>query len=211
MNEQSIASTSFVISAVYTFTFANSVFFGIAEDPTKSFSPTNVSFVFQHIVCGLMCIILTLRCFFGNNNYIYNVLKKDELNHWVKFYHFSFIAIQSVILLISSYYVQTPFQYAASLVLFFAFELLWYLLTFAVHRDGVWMADPIERREMAVAQFYNAVLAGGIIFVSWSLDVWSDQAVTGTWLFWVIVLFAANTAYDAYKNMPGYMGTDTET
>lgn len=204
MNEQSISSISFVISAAYTFTFANAVFFMIAIDPTASFGAANIGYDYQRVICGIICMVMTLRFFFGNNQYIYEVMNSKR-GAWKKFYQFSFIAIQSVILLVSSYFIRDTELFVWTMVLLFGVEVLWYLLTFLVDREGVWPTSPEKENEripFLVAELFNFGFFAGVLVLSWLTD---DRSTF--WLNWVFLLFAANTYHDLKKNMPYYMGS----
>lgn len=203
MNEQSLSSISFVISAAYTFTFANAIFFMVAVDPNASFGIGNIGYDYQRLLCGIMCMVMALRFFFGNNQYIYEIMNSQR-GAWVKFYQFSFIAFQSVILLVSSYFIQDTELFVWTMVALFGVELLWYVLTFIVDREGVWPNSREERISFLVAELFNFGFFAGVIVLSCLM---SDRAAV--WLNWVFVLFVVNTVYDLRKNMASYMGSSS--
>ncbi|WP_299210554.1 hypothetical protein [uncultured Tateyamaria sp.] len=94
-----------------------------------------------------------------------------------------------------------------SVAVFFVFELFWYFLTFAIHPSGVLLENPEDTKEFAIAEAFNAFLAGGIIAACYLFDVWSDATVTTTWINAFFALFVINTIYDLKKNMKDYMGS----
>lgn len=201
MHEQSLGSISFVISAAYTFTFANAIFFMVAIDPNKPFGIENIEFNLERLMCAVICMVMTLRYFFGNNQYIYDVMNSNK-NPWVKFYHFLFIALQSVILLISSYFIPDTNIFIWTILILFGVELFWYLLTFIVDREGVWPNDQNKRIDFLIAETYNFVFFAGVIILTCVIDDSNLKLIS-----LVFMLFLINTIYDLKKNMSSYMGS----
>jgi hypothetical protein len=201
MNENSISSINFVISAAYTFTFANSFFFMLLVDPSKEITPANVELTFVKIGCGIICLIMSLRFFFGNNAYIDGVMRDSDRGAWQKFYQFVFIALQSVILLICSYVIGQPRVFVHAIAILFVIETIWYVLTFIVDPAGVRTSDGAIDTAFFQAQVTNFLFWVSTFLFSWFLSG-HDKALVAA----VLVTFLLNTAYDAWKNMPQYMG-----
>ena len=68
MTKHSLTSSSFVINAMYTYTFGNTLFLMSVKEGTQSFAYKFVEISPPRILCGIMMLIMTLRYFFGNNN-----------------------------------------------------------------------------------------------------------------------------------------------
>jgi len=200
MNSQSINSISFVINAAYTFTFANAIFLITTDNPSAGFNVNTISFTLERSLCGIICLIMTLRFFFGNNQYIADVMADSTRTAWQKFYQFSFIAIQSIILLISSYSINDTIFFISSIAILFLVENLWYVLTYFVDSVGIKNDDGTIDQKFFLAQLINAVYWVGSFII---LHYCSSNPTLA--LILVFVLFIANTVWDAKKNMPYYM------
>lgn len=201
MNQNSISSINFVISAAYTFTFANSFFFMLLVDPSKDVDPSNVELKFAKIGCGTICLIMSLRFFFGNNTYIYDVMCDSSRSAWQKFYQFIFIALQSVILLTCSYVVGQPRIFVYAIATLFVVETVWYGLTFVIDPVGVRCRDGTIDTAFFRAQITNLLFWASSFLFCW-LFSGKDNWLVGM----VLISFLLNTAYDVWKNMPQYMG-----
>ena len=202
MNEQSTNSINFVISAAYTFTFANSLFFMLLADAEKPVSLENIDLTASKTAAGLICLTMSLRFFFGNNNYIYAVMIDPSRGPWQKFYQFWFIALQSVILLFASYVINQPRVFVATIILLFVVETVWYIMTFVVDPEGVKNNEGDLDMPFLRAQVTNFLFWAFSVLLYCNLRESADALMLG-----VLMIFALNTAYDAWKNMPGYMGT----
>ena len=203
MHSQSLSSIAFVITAVYAVTFANSIYLMTVSDPDIGLSLTNIEFEVERSICGVIALILTLRFFFGNNQYIADVMRDVTRTPWVRFYHFLFIAIQSIILLIASYSIADSSTFIYGITGLFGLEVLWYFLTMLVDRKGVLLDDPKECRAFFWAEMTNIGFVAGVALVSFFLP---DTSIW--WLLSTFMLFLLNSAYDARKNMATYMATE---
>lgn len=200
MNNQSLNSISFVISAVYTVTFANTVYLMTVNDPSQSFSLNNMVWMTDRIICGIISLVMTLRFFFGNNQFISDIMLNTSKSPWLKFYHFCFIALQSMVLLICSYNVQDRVNFVYGIISLFGIELIWYILTFIVDKKSVWADKPEERIPFFYAQLSNLGFVIGVLLISTFFSHYNL-----IWLWVVFLLFLINTIIDLIKNMPTYM------
>jgi len=201
MASQSLNSISFVISAVYTVTFANTIYLMTVKDPMIPFSLENMQWDYNSVICGVISLIMTLRFFFGNNQYISDVMDSDVKTPWIKFYHFMFIAIQSVVLLITSYSIPNKVDFISGITSIFIIELLWYIVTFFIDRKGVYPDDKKARNDLLIAEISNFGFIICVVVVTFFINTSSIW-----WLFLVFLAFIINTAIDLRKNMPIYMG-----
>ena len=192
---------TFVITAAYTVTFANAIYLMTVNNPDATFALTNMSFALERVLCGIVALIMTLRFFFGNNQYLADIMGDPQRGPWVKFYHFFFIALQSVVLIICSYSIRDSKVFVYGIGGLFALEIAWYFLTMVVDKEGVLPADLVARRQFFIAQMTNLGFIIGIAVASCLMGAGSL-----TWLIVVFVLFLANTAYDVTKNIGAYMG-----
>jgi hypothetical protein len=200
MNSQSLTSISFVITATYTVTFGNTIYLMTVSDGSAPFSLNNMQWSTEKVICGTIALIMTLRFFFGNNQYIADVMLDQQRTPWVKFYQFFFIAIQSVVLLLCSYTIPQSTLFVNGITALFSIEVCWYLLTMIIDKKGVLPDDPRERWAFFYAELWNlafvaSVLISNLIFEE--KDVW--------WLCVIFLSFLINSAIDAKKNMKAYM------
>lgn len=201
MSNQAGDSIGFVISACYTYTFANSIFFMITSPGSESFSLDNIEFSWARTICGVMCLVMAMRFFFGNNQYISDVMNDAHKSPWRKFYQFAFIALQSAVLLISSYFIPNTEAFIAVIAGLFFIEILWYALSILVDPSSVLLENEQDRRAFLIAEMVNGGFLVGVCVVWWLVP-----APVETKLLLVFVMFAINTVHDAMKNMPNYMG-----
>jgi hypothetical protein len=199
MGNQSINSMSFVISAAYTFTFANSIYLITTNDPGSDFVPSAMSFTLERTMCGLICLVMTLRFFFGNNQYIADAMEDRRRSPWQKFFQFFFIALQSVVLLICSYCIPNTIAFISAMAFLFALESFWYVLTYFIDSVGIKTADGRIDRPFLFAQLSNA--AYWIVSLAILKFVSNPQFA----IFLVFLAFIINTVWDAAKNMRYYM------
>ena len=198
MNSQSLSSISFVISVVYTVTFANTFYLMTVKDITIPFSLNNMAWQIDKILCGIISLIMTLRYFFGNNQYISDVMSDSSRPPWIKFYHFSIIALQSIVLLICSYSISESISFVYGITSLFAIEVLWYLLALRIDRKGVWPDNKDSRMNLLYSELSNLSFIIGIVIVS--------NIACGVWILYLaFLLFLLNTAFDAKKNISTYM------
>lgn len=200
MPSQSSGSITFVISAVYTVTFANSVYLMTVNDSSAPFALTNMKFTIDKTLCGIISLIMTLRFFFGNNQYIHDVMEDKSKSPWIKFYHFIFIAIQSVVLLVCSYSINDYVAFIYGTCGLFAIEVFWYFLTMLVDRKGVLPDDKQACLSFFYAEMTNLLFVVSVLIVSLFVE-----KSTGTWLWLAFVAFLINTIIDARKNISTYM------
>jgi hypothetical protein len=176
----------------------------LAQDAESSIALSNIGFTLPKVGCGLICLTMSLRFFFGNNNYIYGVMTDNNRMPWQKFYQFSFIALQSIILLFSSYLIGQTRPFIQTIIALFMVETLWYGLTFLLDSKGVRNQKGNVDKEFFIAQLTNALF--------WLLSIilyWYESEREKVLVLGVLFLFSLNTAYDAWKNMPQYMGADS--
>jgi len=191
---------TFIITVAYTGTFANTLYHMLISDLSKRFSLANIEFSLANLLCGAISLIMVMRFFFGNNQYLSEVMQDEERSPWVKFYQFFFIAMESVILLIGSFSIRNQRTFVYVITALFIFEVVWYFLTMLVDRKGVLPDDPKQRWGFFWAEMTNAGFVVGVVGLSLTMD----QNGIG-WLWGVFGLFLANTVYDVKKNMGSYM------
>jgi hypothetical protein len=200
MAKHALTSSSFVINAMYTYTFGNTLFLMSVKEGTQSFAYKYVEISAPRIICGSMMLVMTLRYFFGNNSFLTKVLNDSAKKPWVRFYHFICILLESLLLLATSYFVPYSTKFVYSLTALIAVEVFWYVFTRAVDRDSVVLADTSAHRAFFWNEMTNAGFVASVAIVS---------AVSCTkglaWLIAILIMFLANTAYDVYNNMPSYM------
>lgn len=200
VRSHALRSMWFLITTIYTGTFANIVYLMLVEDTSQRFSFSNMAFSIEPIICGTIAVILTLRFFFGNNEYLENVMMDPEKSPWVRFYHFSFIGIQGLILLITSFSIRNTSIFIYGIIGLFILELLWYLITMIVDTEGVLPED-----QEALWGFFRAEMTNlGFVVGVGILTLLMEPGQFG-WLFSIFILFLGNTAYDVSQNMEIYM------
>lgn len=202
-HSQALSSITFVITTIYTVTFANAIYLMSVADRSEDFSLRNLEFDPSRIACGTVALVMTARFFFGNNQYVADVMVDSTRSPWVKFYQFFFVALQSIVLLVCSYSVPDPPYFVLGIAGLFALEVFWYFLTMVVDRKGVLPDDGLQRRALVRAEMTNLGFVIGVGLVSIWLEVGGAP-----WLGCVVALFAVNSAYDFHKNMATYMGNE---
>lgn len=202
MSNQATASMSFVITAAYTVTFANTVYLMVTKDPAQPFSVANMEFSLPRIICGCIAFIMTMRFFFGNNQFIDDVMNDPLKSPWKKFYQFAFIGIQSAVLLVISYSIPRQAEFVYGMIALFGIEILWYLLSFLIDRSSVWGDSSKDRMQFLFAELNNLLFVVGCVLLCLFFNVQNLM-----WLLLVFGLFVINTIHDAWKNMPAYMGS----
>ena len=146
-------------------------------------------------------LIMTLRYFFGNNSFLTKVMDEDNgKGPWSRLYQFASILTESLLLLATSYLVPYSTRFVYAFTTLMGIEVVWYLCTRVVDKKSVVLEDPAANRAFLVAEMTNAAFVAGVVLLS---AVSCSRGVA--WLSGVLVLFIANTAYDAYINMPSYM------
>lgn len=197
---QAQSSINFVISAVYTVTFANTIYLMTVDNPEKPFSLINISWNLERVMCGIMALIMTLRYFFGNNQFIADVLQDKHRTAWQKFYHFFFIALQSIILLICSYTIRLYIDFIIGITWLFAIEVMWYFLTMLFDKNCVLPQKKDERIAFFFAEMSNLAFVAGLLLFPL---IYCERDII--WLMFAFFLFLANTFIDVKKNINSYM------
>ena len=200
MTKHALTSSSFVINAMYTYSFGNSLFLMAVKEGTQSFSYKAVELSPMRVMCGMMMLIMTLRYFFGNNNFLTKVMDDPSKGPWVRLYHFCSILTESLLLFATSYLIPYPVKFVFWFTALMGVEVLWYFLTRAVDKTSVVLADPAAHRTFFIAEMTNAAFVISVVLLS------AVSCGRGAgWLGAVLALFLLNSAYDAYINMPSYM------
>jgi hypothetical protein len=119
----------------------------------------------------------------------------------VRLYHFAVIAIQSLVLLGSSYLIRNPHRFVVWLIALFALEVLWYVGCRFFIRSAVSDESGNVNRMLLRNEYANLglVVASTISLVT--LPDHSDLLAIAVGLF-----FAVNTAIDLQVNLASYMG-----
>lgn len=192
------SSINFVITAIYTVTFANAIYQvvhvenGAAVEFRDGVSTTV-------LLCTGMCMIMALRFFFGNNNFIDYVFSSSE-GPLRRFYHFLVTVLQGLILLGSSYLVTNPTEFIRWLTVLFCVEVVWYggclLFSRSSISDGIGLDRKLMQNELANAGVAVTAFLGLVTLES------NPEA-----LAWVVfAVFIVNTAVDLRHNLSSYMG-----
>ena len=193
-------SVNFLISAIYTVSFGSAMLQIVHYDSdlvTIGFYQNISSAV---IVCAAICVVLSLRFLFGNNNFMEQLFDSPS-GTIVRLYHFVVTVGESLILLGSSFLVKKPYIFVKWIAVLFAIEVAWYIGCLLFVREATKTdAGRLDRRLLA-NEMANLALAVGFGGLLWT-TVGHQQVLT-----WVACgLFVANTAVDFTNNMSKYMG-----
>lgn len=200
MMGSAVTSISFVITAIYTGTFANAVYQLVTFDEAAVQLRFRDSLTLGNYLCALICMVMALRFFFGNNNYIDDLFTAKR-TAGVRLYHFSVIAIQSLVLLGSSYLIRNPQVFSTWLIILFAIEVGWYIGCWAFVPEAVQERSGAVNRELLKNEFANGGLVLGALLVNWNLWGSPDSIAIA-----LALLFAINTTVDLHVNLRSYMG-----
>jgi len=194
----SATSINFVITAIYTVTFANAIYQVIHVDNGNAVEfRDGVSTTV--LLCASMCMIMALRFFFGNNNFMDYVFSSSE-GSLRRFYHFLVTVLQSLILLGSSYLVTNPYEFIRWLTVLFCVEIVWYGGCLLFSRSSISDEMGLDRKLVK-----NELANGGVAVTSFLglVTLESDPEA----LAWVVfAVFILNTAVDLKHNLSSYMG-----
>jgi hypothetical protein len=196
----SVNSISFVITAIYTGTFASAVYQILAFDEKTISLGLRSGVDVPILLCASICMIMTLRFFFGNNNYVDEIFAKRQ-SALSRLYHFFVIVVESLILLGSSYLVRNPLEFITWISVLFAVEISWYVGCLSFFRHAISNGVGQLNRPLALNELANVVMASGALVARRTLYQNSDLAI-----YIVAILFAANTAVDLKVNLKSYMG-----
>lgn len=192
-------SINFVVSAIHTATFGNAIYQVVAFDSGHATLGLRTGSGFATLSCAAMAMILALRFFFGNNNFLDEIFRGSS-SAGLRLYHFAVTVTQSLVLLGCSYLVRNPPSLVLWLAILFFVALLWYVGCIVVAPASVFDASGEFQQPLARNEAANVVLALGAL-VAWST---LDQIV------WQIVvvgsLFLLNTLVDLHSNLKRYMG-----
>lgn len=144
-------------------------------------------------------MIMALRYFFGNNNFMDYVFSSSE-GPLRRLYHFLVTVLQSLILLGSSYLVTNPYEFIRWLTVLFCVEIVWYGGCLLFSRSSI--SDDFELdRKLMQNELANAGVAVTAVLGLVTLD--SDPET----LVWVVfAVFTLNTVVDLKHNLSSYMG-----
>jgi hypothetical protein len=196
----SVSSISFVITAIYTGTFANALYQVLEFDEKAVHIQFRSEITTSALICVAICMIMALRFFFGNNNFIEGLFAR-KISSVRRLYHFSVTSIQSLILLGSSYLIRNTITFTKWLIVLFAFEVIWYVGCLLWDRAAI--SKPTGKLDMPLLknEVANVMMAGGgcIALI----------AATGhpkVLISIVAILFGVNTVIDLRVNLKSYMG-----
>jgi hypothetical protein len=196
----SVSSISFVITAIYTYTFANALLqileFNAKAQNIQFRAGTNV----ETIVYALICMVMALRFFFGNNTYIDNIFSSPS-SAVSRLYHFTVISLQSLILLGSSFLVVNPPKFALWIAALFFSELFWYLGCMLFLRKAILDDQGRLDKRLAKNEIANFVMAGAAL-AAFIITRVPQQAL----VYILAFVFVVNTIVDLQINMRKYMG-----
>lgn len=193
-------SIGFVITAIYTGTFANAVYQVLEFNETAITIQLRTTVTVSVLLCSAMCMIMAMRFFFGNNNFIEDLFTKPR-SVGERVYHFLITTIQSLILLGSSYLIRNPPEFIKWLVLLFAVEVAWYVGCLVFARTSVRGKDGRLNLPLLANEIANLSMATGATIVLLSLGKYPNVSA-----YVVSALFVANTAVDLKVNLRAYMG-----
>ncbi|MCW6509834.1 hypothetical protein [Lichenifustis flavocetrariae] len=193
----SASSSSFVINAVYTYTFANTLFEVFAPDPDKGIH-LRPDADLAACLFAIICSVMTFRYFFGNNKFLEDMFKSDK-EPGVKLFHFLTIILQSVVLLAISYLVRRKDEFVDWLACLFAIEVFWYVLCMIFDRDIVRTRGRLDRK-FFISEMSNASML--LVTVITLVPIPKHTGYDFTLMF---MMFALNCAVDAWANMRNYM------
>lgn len=198
----SASSISFVITAIYTYTFANAVFRVLEFNEALAEIQVRAGTTWSFSMCMAVCLTMALRFFFGNNNYV-DRLYVQTIAPGKRLYHLTVIVVQSLILLGSSYLIRNPARFFAWVAALFAVEVLWYVLSALFVRDAVTKTDGTVDKPLAVNEAANLAMALGAFTAA---GLWSSNPRTAITV--AATAFALNTIIDFRVNFRAYMGVD---
>jgi hypothetical protein len=198
--QSAATSINFVITAVYTVTFANAIYQVAHIDKKYVVIGLRNGASTTSLLCAAMCMVMALRFFFGNNNFMEYVFSSPE-GPLSRLYHFSVTAVQSLILLASSYLVTNPQEFLRWLAALFWLEVGWYFGCLALSRASITKPDQRLDRRLVVNEITNAGV--GLVAIA-ALVTLNGHTAAMVWL--VFAAFLLNTAVDMKHNLRGYMG-----
>jgi len=145
-------------------------------------------------------MIMALRFFFGNNNYIAGIFSKPS-STISRLYHFTVISGQSLILLGSSFLIRNPHKFALWIAGLFLSEVLWYIGCMIFFKEAISNEAGQLDRLLRVNEAANLAmtLAAGI---AGSIKPLSP----GTAIYIVTAVFICNSVVDLRVNLKKYMG-----
>lgn len=201
----SASSISFVITAIYTYTFANAV------SRVMEFNDRSVTIGFRDdtslvsFLCVFICLTMALRFFFGNNNYV-DKLYREQHSAVERMYHLVVIVIQSLILLGSSYLIRNPALFFTWIAALFLVELIWYTVCALFLRHAIHGQDGKFDRQLAANEGVNLLMVIGAGFTAWQ---WTTLQVEAAFI--AGAAFGINTVVDGWVNFTSYMGVEAPT
>ena len=199
------SSISFVINAIYTFTFGNTALIVLADPNSGGFSLEAIALDGETAICGLVALTLTIRYFFGNNVFISEVFADSSKNEYVRLFHFGTVAAQSVMLLVASFEVRDAEQFFLIVASLFLLEAMWFVVCHFIDGDSVAGKNRIAPLEDWIFQSFGVALA--------AITIWfytSSSNFNGTEIAIIAFLFACDTLEDLRENLKGYMGVDDQ-
>ena len=200
MKETTTSSISFVITAIYTFTFGNAVYRVFDVDEVSSIIVFRDHITWVHMVFMVVCITMSLRFFFGNNSYVAHLFS-ISLSPWKRLFHLSIIIIQSLILLGSSHLIPNQTEFCRWIFWLFSIELVWYITCLLFLREATRDQEGKLNVSLLVNECANLVMAiMAVIATSLWLEYPTLMAVAFT------AIFVLNTMIDLKVNLPAYMG-----
>jgi hypothetical protein len=193
-------SVNFLISAIYTVAFGNAVLQVISYDNTSISISISKGIDSSIIICASICVVLSLRFLFGNNNFMEHLFESKS-GTLARLYHFLVTMGESVILLASAFLVKKPYIFIKWIAVLFAIEVAWYLGCLLFAKEATTNGDGRLDMGLLANEIANFVMAAGFAVALWSAA--GNQQV----MAWVACgLFVANTAVDFKNNMSKYMG-----
>lgn len=196
----SVSSISFVITAIYTYTFGNSVYQIVGFNEKAQDIEMRAGTDSVIIICALICMIMALRFFFGNNNYVDEMFSKPS-SAVSRLYHFAVVSGESLILLGSSFLVRNPHKFLLWIGILFIVEDVWYIGCLICFRGAVSGDDGTLNKPLLANELANLIMVLGAI-AGYTVTSLSQQAI----VYIVAALFVVNTAVDLKVNLKGYMG-----
>lgn len=195
------SSISFVINAIYTFTFGNTALIVLADPTSGNFSLESIALDVEAAVCGLVALTLTVRYFFGNNVFIAEVFTDSSKNEYARLFHFITVATQSVMLLVASFEVRDTEQFFLIVASLFVLEAIWFAVCHLVDKPSVADSGNVAPLSDWIFQLFGVSVAAIIVWFYVSSSSFAPWEV-GV----VAFLFACDTVEDLRENLKGYMG-----
>lgn len=196
----SINSVSFVITAIYTITFGNSVIQILEFNDVERIIALRQGTSLPIVLCSLICMTMTLRFFFGNNNYVDKIFSTPTPSIH-RLYHFAIIAIQSLILLGSSYVIRNPVNFVIWICVLFVVELIWYLGCYLFIRGAISETDGKLNRLLALNEIANLGMVLGVVIPLFIFGLTNNYLI-----YLVTLIFIINSSIDIKVNLDNYMG-----